>query len=37
VGSRYFRFRIFLERVLGTVLRDDRDASLHMHVSRVVD
>jgi hypothetical protein len=26
----------FLERVLGTVLRDDRDASLHVHVSRVV-
>jgi hypothetical protein len=37
VGSRYFRFRIFLERVLGTILRDDRDASLHVHVSRVVD
>jgi hypothetical protein len=36
VGSRYFRFEIFLERVLGTVLRDDRDASLHLHVSRVV-
>jgi hypothetical protein len=36
VGSRYFRFGIFLERVLGTVLRDDRDASLHLHVSRVV-
>jgi hypothetical protein len=23
--------------VLGTVLRDDRDASLHLDVSRVVD
>jgi hypothetical protein len=37
VGTSYFSFRIFLERVLGTVLRDDRDASLHLHVSRVVD
>jgi hypothetical protein len=37
VGSRYFRFGIFLERVLGTVLRDDRDSSLHLHVSRIVD
>jgi hypothetical protein len=36
VGSRYFRFGIFVERVLGTVLRDDRDVSLHLHVSRVV-
>jgi hypothetical protein len=27
----------FLERVLGTVLCDDRDVSLHLHVSRVVD
>jgi hypothetical protein len=31
-----FRFGILLEWVLGTVLRDDRDASLHLHVSRVV-
>jgi hypothetical protein len=37
VGSTYFRFGIFLEWVLGTVLRDDRDVSLHLHVSRVVD
>jgi hypothetical protein len=36
VGSRYFRFGTILERVLGTVLRDDRDTSLHLHVSRVV-
>jgi hypothetical protein len=36
VGSRYFRFGILLERVLGTVLRDDRDALLYLHVSRVV-
>jgi hypothetical protein len=36
VGSRYFRFEIFLEWVIGTVLRDDRDASLYLHVSRVV-
>jgi hypothetical protein len=28
---------IFDERVLGAVLRDDRDASPHPHVSRVVD
>jgi hypothetical protein len=36
VGSRYYRFGNFLERVLGTVPRDDRDVSLHLHVSRVV-
>jgi hypothetical protein len=36
VGSRYFRFGIFLERVLGTVLHDYRDASLHLHVSWIV-
>jgi hypothetical protein len=35
-GSRFTGAGFFLERVLGTVLRDDRGASSHQLVSRVV-